>query len=141
MFNLESGTIQQSEEGWIPCYVDKESRLGVMSIGFLLNSKSDAVIWRGPKKNCTPKLKLFPVFFIVFIEVSLILVFKAMIKKFMNEVCWGDLDFLLIDTPPGTSDEHLAVMENIREMNFLDYSAILVTTPQVCILKLDLVVF
>lgn len=49
----------------------------------------------------------------------------------MNEVCWGELDYLLIDTPPGTSDEHLAVMENIRSMNFEDFSAILVTTPQV----------
>ena len=75
-----------------------------------------------------------------------------MIKKFMNNVCWGELDFLLIDTPPGmnealsnaawksnllnpiklgTSDEHMAVMENIREMNFGDFSAVLVTTPQV----------
>ena len=53
-----------------------------------------------------------------------------MIKKFMTEVCWGDLDYLLIDTPPGTSDEHLAVMENIKTMNFTDYFAILVTTPQ-----------
>ncbi len=55
-----------------------------------------------------------------------------MIKKFMSDVCWGDLDFLLIDTPPGTSDEHLAVIENIKSMNFNDYSAVLVTTPQVC---------
>jgi Mrp family chromosome partitioning ATPase len=54
-----------------------------------------------------------------------------MIKKFMNDVCWGDLDYLLIDTPPGTSDEHLSVVENIKAMNFNDYSAVLVTTPQV----------
>ena len=52
MFNLENGIIHQSEEGWIPCYIDKDQKLGIMSIGFLLNSKSDAVIWRGPKKNC-----------------------------------------------------------------------------------------
>jgi Mrp family chromosome partitioning ATPase len=53
MFNLEGGVIHQSEEGWIPVYVDpEEKRLGVISIGFLLNSKEDAVIWRGPKKNC-----------------------------------------------------------------------------------------
>jgi Mrp family chromosome partitioning ATPase len=52
MFNLENGIIHQSEQGWIPVYVDEQQRLGVMSIGFLLNSKSDAVIWRGPKKNC-----------------------------------------------------------------------------------------
>ena len=54
-----------------------------------------------------------------------------MIKKFMNDVYWGELDFLLIDTPPGTSDEHLAVIENIRAMAFDDFAAILVTTPQV----------
>lgn len=53
-----------------------------------------------------------------------------MIKKFMTEVCWGDLDYLLIDTPPGTSDEHLSVMENIKTLNFENYSAVLVTTPQ-----------
>jgi Mrp family chromosome partitioning ATPase len=54
-----------------------------------------------------------------------------MIKKFMTDVCWGELDYLLIDTPPGTSDEHLAVIENIRSMNYTDFSAVLVTTPQV----------
>ena len=58
MFNIESGTILQCDDGWIPVYVDQERRLGVMSIGFLLNSKSDAVIWRGPKKNCK-KLRNF----------------------------------------------------------------------------------
>lgn len=105
MFNIEKGVINQSEQGWVPVYVDDEKRLGVISIGFLLNSKEDAVIWRGPKKN-------------------------SMIKKFMCDVFWGELDFLLIDTPPGTSDEHLAVLENIKEMGFNNHSAILVTTPQ-----------
>lgn len=47
-----------------------------MSIGFLLASPDDAVIWRGPKKN-------------------------GMIKQFLGEVDWGNLDYLLIDTPPG----------------------------------------
>ena len=59
MFNLENGVIEQSEHGWIPVYYDKEKRLGVMSIGFLLNSTSDAVIWRGPKKNCKYFIKIF----------------------------------------------------------------------------------
>ena len=36
---------------WLPVYVDKEQRLGVMSIGFLIGNKDDAVVWRGPKKN------------------------------------------------------------------------------------------
>jgi hypothetical protein len=40
---LEDRTIEQSELGWLPVYVDQEKRLGLISIGFLLNSKSDAV--------------------------------------------------------------------------------------------------
>lgn len=55
-------------------YVD--DNLSVMSIGFLLASPDDAVIWRGPKKN-------------------------GMIKQFLSEVDWGNLDYLLMDTPPG----------------------------------------
>lgn len=49
-----------------------------MSIGFLLSSADDAIIWRGPKKN-------------------------GMIKQFLSEVDWGKLDYLLMDTPPGKS--------------------------------------
>ena len=36
---------------WIPVYTDDTQRLAVMSIGFLLSNKDDAVVWRGPKKN------------------------------------------------------------------------------------------
>ena len=57
------------------------------------------------------------------------LFFLAMIKQFLTDVCWGDLDYLIIDTPPGTSDEHITVVENIKEHN--PDGAILVTTPQV----------
>lgn len=53
-----------------------------------------------------------------------------MIKKFMNDVIWNDLDYLLIDTPPGTSDEHLSVLENIKAHKYANYSAVIVTTPQ-----------
>ena len=60
-----------------------------------------------------------------------------MIKKFMTDVCWGELDYLLIDTPPGTSDEHLAILENIKELNLRNHSAVLVTTPQVWTLNRD----
>ena len=37
-----------------------------------------------------------------------------MIKKFLTDVCWQDVDYLIIDTPPGTSDEHITVMENLK---------------------------
>jgi len=39
---------------------------------------------------------------------------KAMIRQFLNDVYWQELDYLIIDTPPGTSDEHITVMENLR---------------------------
>jgi len=67
---------------WVPVYTDKDQRLAVMSIGFLLNNRDDAILWRGPTKN-------------------------AMIKQFLLDVYWGNLDFQLIATPPGTSDEHI----------------------------------
>ncbi len=38
----------------------------------------------------------------------------AMIKQFLTDVYWSELDYLIIDTPPGTSDEHISVMENLR---------------------------
>lgn len=76
ILNLENENIHQGPDGWVPVYLDKEQRLGVMSIGFLLKSRNDAVVWRGPKKT-------------------------AMIKQFLEDVYWQDLDFLVIDTPPG----------------------------------------
>lgn len=54
---------------------------------------------------------------------------SALIGQFVSDVAWGELDVLLVDTPPGTSDEHLAVLENLRKHR-VD-GAVLVTTPQV----------
>jgi len=51
-----------------------------------------------------------------------------MITQFIQDVCWGDLDYLIIDTPPGTSDEHITIAEILREE---PVSAVVVTTPQV----------
>lgn len=88
---------------WVPVFADKEQRLSIMSIGFLLKNRNDSVVWRGPKKT-------------------------AMIKQFLTDVYWQDIDYLIIDTPPGTSDEHITVMENAKLLNC--DGAILVTTPQ-----------
>merc|ERR1712071_221009 len=104
MLGLEKKDIHQSpSQGWIPVYTSPEQTLGVMSMGFLLNNKDDPVVWRGPKKN-------------------------AMIKTFLTDVFWQDIDYLIIDTPPGTSDEHITVMENLK--NVTVDGAVLVTTPQ-----------
>ncbi|CAH1116873.1 unnamed protein product [Phaedon cochleariae] len=103
LLQLESHDVHQADGGWVPVYTDESQSLAVMSIGFLLNDRNTAVVWRGPKKT-------------------------AMVKQFLTDVCWGNLDYLIIDTPPGTSDEHITVMENLKSVK-LD-GAIIVTTPQ-----------
>ncbi|KAK8079541.1 protein NBP35 [Apiospora hydei] len=101
MMGVEAETIHVSGTGWSPVWVT--DNLGVMSIQFMLPNRDDAVIWRGPKKN-------------------------GLIKQFLKDVEWGDLDFLLVDTPPGTSDEHLSVNSFLKESG-ID-GAVMVTTPQ-----------
>ncbi|CAB4267297.1 unnamed protein product [Prunus armeniaca] len=101
MLGLEGQEIHQSNLGWSPVYV--ESNLGVMSIGFMLPEPDEAVIWRGPRKN-------------------------ALIKQFLKDVYWGELDFLVVDAPPGTSDEHISIVQYL-DAGSID-GAIIVTTPQ-----------
>lgn len=102
MLGVSDSSVHQCDDGWVPVFVGRDQNLCLMSIGFLLNNKDDPVVWRGPKKN-------------------------GMIKQFVNDVVWDELDYLIVDTPPGTSDEHLAVLENLKTK--VD-GAILVTTPQ-----------
>lgn len=87
-----SATVHQSSAGWVPVYVDQGRRLGVMSIGFLLKDRGDSVVWRGPKKD-------------------------GMIRQFLSEVRWGDLDYLVIDTPPGMLLYLNAYQESIADMS------------------------
>jgi Mrp family chromosome partitioning ATPase len=74
--------------------------LSVVSVESLLTNKDDAIIWRGGMKHTT-------------------------IMRFIGDVEWGELDFLIIDCPPGTGDEPLTIAQTIR-----DAQAIIVTTPQ-----------
>ncbi|KAI0735033.1 P-loop containing nucleoside triphosphate hydrolase protein [Earliella scabrosa] len=105
MLGLDGHPVHQSSDGWVPVYADgPEARLSCMSVGFLLKRKEDSVVWRGPKKN-------------------------AMIRQFLSDVRWGELDYLVIDTPPGTSDEHLSLVEHMAPVHDR-ISAVIVTTPQ-----------
>jgi Mrp family chromosome partitioning ATPase len=80
MLGVDGRPVHQSSEGWVPVYADGPAgRLGCMSVGFLLKKREDSVVWRGPKKN-------------------------AMIRQFLSDVRWGELDYLVIDTPPGASN-------------------------------------
>ena len=74
--------------------------LKAVSIESLTPSKDEAIIWRGPIKY-------------------------SAIQQFIGDVEWGELDFLIIDSPPGTGDEPLTVAQTIK-----DAKAIIVTTPQ-----------
>jgi len=99
ILNLEGKAIQAAGDVILP--VETLENLKVMSIGFLLRGSSDAVIWRGPMKY-------------------------QMIKQFLKDVQWGNLDFLIVDSPPGTGDEPLSVVQLLENAD----GAIIVTTPQ-----------
>ncbi len=75
--------------------------LGVMSLGFLLKDPDQAVIWRGPVKG-------------------------GLIRQFLADVYWGELDYLVVDCPPGTGDEPMSVLQFLGPTA----STVIVTTPQ-----------
>ncbi len=81
--------------------IQYNDNLKVMSIGFLIPHKDDAVIWRGPLK-------------------------MNVLKQLLRDVEWGELDFLVIDVPPGTGDEPLSVAQLMPDID----GAVIVTTPQ-----------
>ena len=102
----EAQVLSSPDSKWLPVETPPTSPgkvpLKVMSLGFLLPNKDAPVIWRGPKKT-------------------------GMIKQFVQDVAWGPLDFLIVDTPPGTSDEHITIVEFLSAFS---PKAIMVTTPQ-----------
>ena len=90
---------EMSEKGMLP--VEWHWNLGVMSIGFLLPGKDDAVIWRGPAK-------------------------AGVIAQLAEQVNWGERDVLVVDCPPGTGDEPLSVLQIFGPKAM----ALIVTSPQ-----------
>jgi len=98
MLGLEGHPLDVGEDGLLPVDMDG---LKVISVGFLLQNQDDAVIWRGPRKT-------------------------GVIEQFLKDVAWGELDYLIIDSPPGTGDEPLAVCQLIGALD----GAVIVTTPQ-----------
>jgi ATP-binding protein involved in chromosome partitioning len=102
LLNLQNAPIFGDPSALNPVRIDfGPGMLTVMSIGFFLPKRDDAVIWRGPRKY-------------------------GVIKQFLKDVEWGPLDYLIVDAPPGTGDEPLAVAELIENAD----GAVVVTTPQ-----------
>jgi len=94
------GSIQSSAESNKGIPLKYLPNMEVMSIEALLGDKDTATIWRGPLKI-------------------------GVIKQFINDIAWSDLDYLVIDCPPGTGDEPLTIAQIIP-----DTKAVIVTTPQ-----------
>lgn len=90
-------------EGLIP--VTYLHNLKAMSVGFLLESEMSPLIWRGPMKT-------------------------NLIQQFLKDVTWGELDYLIIDCPPGTGDEPLSAVHCLMSAGGRNTGAVVVTTPQ-----------
>ncbi len=100
LLGIEHKKPEGTEDGRI-FPVDYSEYLKVISVGFMLNDPDDVVIWRGPLKY-------------------------SLIRQFLKDVEWGELDYLVIDSPPGTGDEPLSVCQLIEDPE----GAVIVTTPQ-----------
>jgi ATP-binding protein involved in chromosome partitioning len=98
MLGLEKASVGAEDGVLFPV---ESAGLRVISIGFMLGGDDEAVIWRGPMK-------------------------MGVIKQFLKDVAWGDLDYLVVDAPPGTGDEPLSVCQLIENAD----GAVVVTTPQ-----------
>jgi len=83
-------------------HIEPMARFGMklMSIGFLIESEKDAVIWRGP-------------------------MLQGALNQFLADVAWGELDYLVLDLPPGTGDVALSLAQRLKTTG-----AVIVTTPQ-----------
>lgn len=99
MFHVEDEKLNVENERLIPVTVPPSLKL--MSMAFLLPDKDSAVMWRGPVK-------------------------MGAVKQFIEDVNWGDLDYLIIDMPPGTGDEALSIVQLIPKAD----GVVIVTTPQ-----------
>jgi ATP-binding protein involved in chromosome partitioning len=99
MLGIECRQVEGSENGMIP--VEVFPNLEVISMAFFRGDPDNPVVWRGPLKHNA-------------------------ISQFLGEVEWGNLDFLVVDLPPGTGDEPLSVAHLIKNVD----GSIIVTTPQ-----------
>jgi Mrp family chromosome partitioning ATPase len=98
MLGLEGCNLTYDQNGIIPLEVTEN--LKAVSMSFLLPDPESPVIWRGPMKI-------------------------QLINQFLGDVQWGDLDYLVVDLPPGTGDETLSIAQQIEGAK-----ALIVTTPQ-----------
>jgi len=98
MLGIENEKPEAAEDKMLPI---KIKNLYVMSVGFLTEESNQPIIWRGPLKT-------------------------KLLRQFISDVKWPELDFLIVDLPPGTGDETITVMQLLKENSF----SVVVSTPQ-----------
>ncbi len=98
---IEGVPLAFNKESGMPAPIMVLSNLYVLSVASMLSSDSSALIWRGPMK-------------------------MALIKQFFSDFDWPELDYLIVDCPPGTGDEPLSIVQTMGKMD----GAVIVTTPQ-----------
>ena len=98
IFGLDEARAEGGEDGILPQI--SSGGIELMSVNLLLDDNSAPVIWRGP-------------------------VIAGVVKQFWSEVCWGDVDYMFVDMPPGTGDVPLTVFQSLPVKGI-----IIVTSPQ-----------
>ncbi|HOF02262.1 MAG TPA: iron-sulfur cluster carrier protein MrpORP [Spirochaetota bacterium] len=101
MTGIDNKRLVSEEEGKRPRPIEAVHNLFVLSIASMLESPDEAIIWRGPMK-------------------------MGVIRQFLEDIDWPELDYLVVDCPPGTGDEPLSVIQLIGDVT----GVVVVTTPQ-----------
>lgn len=101
MLGVRGQGTTKGPNGLLPVRVN--DNLCAMSIGFVVEDDTEPIIWRGPRK-------------------------LGLIQMFLRDIDWGVLDFLIVDTPPGTSDEHISIVQLLKAVAIS--GAVIVTSPQ-----------
>ncbi|MCQ2788820.1 MAG: Mrp/NBP35 family ATP-binding protein [bacterium] len=99
LLNLEDSQPISECDKIVP--IDYNDNLKVISVGFMIEDLTAPIIWRGPAKS-------------------------GFIKQMLTDVAWGELDYLIVDCPPGTGDEPLSIIQELGE----NTKTVIVTTPQ-----------
>lgn len=100
MLNLKGSIKAPDSPDGLVAPLEYNDNLKVVSLEYMMKDRDEAIIWRGPLKI-------------------------QAIRQFVADMDWGDLDYLIVDSPPGTGDEPLSVAQTIPNVK-----AVVVTTPQ-----------
>ncbi|MCF7792470.1 MAG: Mrp/NBP35 family ATP-binding protein [Candidatus Cloacimonetes bacterium] len=101
MLGIEDRRLTPPEKGDRPLPIKVKENFWAMSIATLLENPDEPIIWRGPLKI-------------------------GAIKQFLQDIQWPELDYLIIDSPPGTGDEPLSIVQTLKNVD----GSLIVSTPQ-----------